>query len=752
MDTETLPLASSGHYNVTTLKYKLLSCIYDIIAISLCTLDRVTNILVIVEFYHLQHSRHVHCDIDQFFFITLLCWLCLIQLVYIIFIVTSCNDCNSGGCVLISIIITPFVPIIHYFVNLCNIRIGHREPRFKYNSDDPLLTQFCTVLKNKHAAFLLQTFGESIPSVVIQIIAIIYHSNTDTLEHNQLILWLSISIGITFVTMIIHVLILIDWSYITNKWFIFNYLCIICDILSFFTAVSWVFYHNDNFLDDNNLIDILLNGDLSGYQAVWIYSAIISIFPTLCTIMVAVIVGIVTCIVWYCRHNQSAGKFYDSLEILIFAPILPLGGILATLGLFFLLIIAIFAQMFCWSGIALLIFDLNKFAFKTKYDSILWNHFLIESKLMKKHKKLAVIAINYSLLRKSKILDNDDYMLSNLRWGYQPLRNCLETIAKSEAKNIKNQEKKKRYIREPLKHKLNRKIVALTNSNNDSTEYISVHSTVGYSSTVSNSIHSNPSNVHDDQIENINRSRLKDLSFSKMRSINLNQDWLYICRNRRNISQELKFGLLFGLLAPMHNVNGAVVRIVALIFGIWVELTGVIPFLLSRLIVIALPWIILLEDIVAKIVSNSYSNGIEGMKWYYEKEVINNNENVIKHLLLIINLICYLAMIFLLIFDVLPMFYYCYHILPRLRRIPNINSRNLFEYLFMDIYACYDVLFLSQVRQFYVLKRFGDDIGTIVLNYLGINKNNRCDIETLIDALNPKINCQKKATGLHIFS
>ena len=47
-----------------------------------------------------------------------------------------------------------------------------------------------------------------------------------------------------------------------------------------------------------------------------------------------------------------------------------------------------------------LIFDTNKFSFETKYDSILWNHFLFESKIMKRDKRLAIIAINYSLLRR----------------------------------------------------------------------------------------------------------------------------------------------------------------------------------------------------------------------------------------------------------------------------------------------------------------------------------------------------------------
>ena len=66
----------------------------------------------------------------------------------------------------------------------------------------------------------------------------------------------------------------------------------------------------------------------------------------------------------------------------------------------------------------------------------------------------------------------------------------------------------------------------------------------------------------------------------------------------------------------------------------------------------------------------------------------------------------------------------------------------MLECVFNDIYACYDVLFVMRWRQYYILQFFGNDIGMIVLDYIGIGKG--YDIQQLIDSVIHNYNQNKK--------
>ena len=67
--------------------------------------------------------------------------------------------------------------------------------------------------------------------------------------------------------------------------------------------------------------------------------------------------------------------------------------------------------------------------------------------------------------------------------------------------------------------------------------------------------------------------------------------------------------------------------------AIWIDLICVVPYVLTRLIVIVFPFMIIFSHIVPKIIKEN-----NDIQWYYKNEIINNTENMFKHLLLIVNL------------------------------------------------------------------------------------------------------------------
>ena len=747
-------------------EYRLLGYIYDIIIILLSTVDTLTNIFVLVELGNVEQPSLV---VEQFKWI-LIIWFFSAQGGLMLFWASHFEDCNCDiTCAMM--IVAPLIPIIHYF-------LGYNHEIFQTDDNDPFLKQFCTILRNRDAGFIIQSLIESLPSAIVQTFVLIYQSNDNVYYSDTLQFWLCISITTTFITLIIKMLVLIDWTHITNKWLVFNYLCVMTDIASFFTAVIWIFYDNNSLFccmrgnhdDDNfNLSDILttffanMHDNIPAYQSAWIYSALIGIVPTLCIVIVIGTCAALVCSIPYiafifCKQCEDWCQLILSTILLVFSPLLAV--CMVVFCIFGLLIITILAQFWCWSGIGLLLFDLNKFIFQTKYDTILWNHFLCQSKIFKEKKIRVIIAINYSLLRKETTYD-DDVSMSSRR-----LRNYLKKKAKSEITMIKNQQKMVKRKRERLKRKLNHKIKAIKNSIDNNYNRCSIND----SDSKDGSIHINAQS-HKQHNYNYDHDYKYDYNYGNYNYHSLDSTLINTQENEIKQNEQIyRQQLRMIYTHPMNNVDFAKLRYVSyssfgkkienrLVFvitllhnisdhewfgclvGVCIELVSVVPYLLSRLIVILFPWILLFVEVIPKIVASSDNDGIEG---YYKNEVMNNNLNMYKHLLLWVTLICYLIMVLLLVFHVIPMFYYCYHILPGDNEIPHIYSRHTFEYVFMDIYACYNVLFVSRVREYYIFDRFGNDIGMIILEYLGIGKQSERDIESLIDELNPKIGNKSK--------
>ena len=805
MGIQGVPKTNSNHYNLDKFKYKLLNCIYDMLIIVLSILDTLCNMWVIVEFYYQHDSTHE--AVHQVFLIILLIWSGFIQIVYIfLFVNHSYNDCFCCFRLGFAIIIAPIIPIAHYLAFVSGVADDWNAlfPSIDYN--EPLWKQFCAVSRNKHAGFMIQTFGESIPSAIIQTIALIYQSNKDIKNDGDsdfdgpklvsgLRFCLCVSIASTFTTAMLKLPLLIDWTRVTNTWLLFNHLCVICDILCFFTAIVWIFYNNDNLFaynyDTSDTSSFLvtfftnINDNLPKYQSLWIYTVIIGLLPTIGT---AIIFGTLAGIVYFVGAFLVNCSECNRCETLLVVIVGPLGGtIVAIFAIICLFFATIFGQLCCWSGIGLLIFDLNKFEFQTKYDSILWNHFLCESTIIKRDKRLAIIAINYSLLRRyversrwyyrvflhdefdsdisinydyarfsdlstDKNENNDSnnnkpknkhrncnsngtefeskhlrrYLLLTRRQSNRELKDYLLQTAKAETAKLTNQRNEIKNKQERLKNNLNRRLMGLRNSFSYSININTHHdecSSNSFTSTIVNAVTKEITQNEEEYQKKLALTYsqpMKDLTFAKLRSFTSSQ------YAHTRIGKMVKNRLLFLMIEMRYR------GYLASLFALWMELIGVFPYVLTRIVIMAFPFIIVFSHIIPKIKNN---NG--GIKWYYKNEIMNNSENICKHLLMISNIVCYLIMLLLLIFHVLPIFYYSYHILPGKRRVPSVDSLDKFEYLFCDIYACYDVLFVSRIREYYVLQYFGDDIGGIILQYIGIGKG--CDIQQMIDSMNPKI-------------
>ena len=208
------------NYNLDRLDYKLFDWIYDIVVMTLSILDKVTYIFVLIELFDQRYSSE---KIYRVCVAILFVWSAIIHiLLMIIFIKTICvryidEDTwreFSPYILLFSIIITPIAPIIHYFATIRGM-IHENDTLFKFNKNHPLLYQFCTISRNKHSLCVIQTLGESIPAAMIQTIALIYQSNNynpESIRMSALQFWLCVSITTTFITAIVELLLLIDWT------------------------------------------------------------------------------------------------------------------------------------------------------------------------------------------------------------------------------------------------------------------------------------------------------------------------------------------------------------------------------------------------------------------------------------------------------------------------------------------------------------------------------------------------------------
>ena len=151
-----------AQYYASSASYALSGCLYDTIVIILSIFDTTTTIIVFDAFFTLQHSSHA---VDQLFMI-LSIWLGCVQISYIIFFNIRLHVCDSLTCCncLTSVLIAPLIPIVYYqiypLMNQSNI--------FSTTSHHPFLHQLCTDLRNKHAAFMIQSVGESIPGAILQ--------------------------------------------------------------------------------------------------------------------------------------------------------------------------------------------------------------------------------------------------------------------------------------------------------------------------------------------------------------------------------------------------------------------------------------------------------------------------------------------------------------------------------------------------------------------------------------------------------
>ena len=296
---------------------------------------------------------------------------------------------------LLSLIFALFAPIIIYFIRQDTSYGSCICHKFDYYIEEwPLLfTNDQNTWIHKFGAkrcwimfeFIVQIIVETLPMMVIQLAALMYQSNVDidptTVDISYcycLIQLLCVSISVAVISSIFKVLILIYPSFITTKWFVFNYLCIICDILGFIVGIVWIFCDNDKLFYMSSLFtfkSILQN--LPIYQVVWFYSTFIS----LAALILSTIPVFLTSIVCYCCYILTLTGWSDErgiyFAVLMFAAV---GFAIITV------LVYLFAYVFCWYWFGCFFCLANKFPHNTIYDAALLNHFLHDSFIIQKCK------------------------------------------------------------------------------------------------------------------------------------------------------------------------------------------------------------------------------------------------------------------------------------------------------------------------------------------------------------------------------
>lgn len=420
--------------------------IYDWCAILLYICDTATNICVLIQLYY-NHTN----DKTLAVFCQILLILSIIpQFAYFyaafrrLQILNEPYNMNlSGGilAMLAVIPVIPFVPLISYFLNsesctFSNAFSAHWYNRLNNNGDRNVnlssVAQMGRKCVSNHCGFVLQTVFESIPTMIVQIIVLIYVSlisdgsnsqdgNNSGVDYQFLNTLLSVSITIAAVSLCVRMFLIVYKTHITNLWFVFNYLCVICDILSIINVIFWIFCQNHTLCQMNQYTFEQffqnINTKIPIYQAIWVYIFLVSTIPACAVLIFFVFAELSTSFLTTlekiyencCESPYNLLRQCDCLRDFVQVFLQLLFGLIITPIIVPLLMVVITPLLaICgWTVIAVIILDTNKFDWKTKYDFILWNHFM-ESNIKNSYGRPSIntssgiFVINFSLLRNQK--------------------------------------------------------------------------------------------------------------------------------------------------------------------------------------------------------------------------------------------------------------------------------------------------------------------------------------------------------------
>ena len=224
--------------------FRSLSIVYDLFAITIGTLDLITDILVLISYYTNGHGT---------LFIISLTVLIIAQISYCIGFAIK----NTGGfsecsrnifeITVVSLCCLPFAPFMSFIFYLTDDKNNWLSKfltqNFSYieidsnnfaSQDEAPFRQMMEKKILKHMGFILEACLEALPQSILQMYAIVYFNETNIL-----------TIGSVFLSLIsVSSKSLIGCVFLANDFLsiFFYWMCVITDFFGIFFIVSWIFY------------------------------------------------------------------------------------------------------------------------------------------------------------------------------------------------------------------------------------------------------------------------------------------------------------------------------------------------------------------------------------------------------------------------------------------------------------------------------------------------------------------------------
>ena len=234
---------------------------------------------------------------------------------------------------------------------------------------------------NKHGGFMLEAFMEALPQSILQLVAMVYYKETNIISIGSILLSMTSIMTKTFI-----ISQGVEW-----KSFLFCWLCVITDFFSIFFVVSWIFLSND-----------YINGDFLGYFSIvgelWCWKIGVSILPPIATVLVGwTVLGfwIVEC--WIYEENESCSK-----RFVLMGSLAVFGNIVFFTGFcIFSVVVGLFAEIFCFSIIAVFIFlylTSQKWDYRTESTSKMIDEmldFISDAARTNNDRIIRILCINY---------------------------------------------------------------------------------------------------------------------------------------------------------------------------------------------------------------------------------------------------------------------------------------------------------------------------------------------------------------------
>ena len=290
-------------------RYQIIGYVFDVIAAIISILDLSTDVWIIITWY--QQERMTFFWIS--FVILLLAQMAHITVFYFNHgkEITDTRDFLHS---VISILFTvPFAPMLSFIFYLVAEdgsflrRVIDKLPMYNFDwhkleidTDSSKFDQYLETKVYKHAGFITEAFIEAFPQSILQLTAIVYFDEPDTLSIVSILISMTSVCGKLFLWFVDSG----SWKHIFHIWITF-----VLDFFGIFFIVSFAFYTPSN--PEYTLY-------FNRIQSILFYDFIICIFPN-------VIIGTFgICLYWSIRTKESGSalmRFCFTIGLILFYPI-----------------------------------------------------------------------------------------------------------------------------------------------------------------------------------------------------------------------------------------------------------------------------------------------------------------------------------------------------------------------------------------------------------------------------------------------